>query len=326
MSEIPFITQLGDELERTARRASAPRRRRLAIFAAIGALALSGSAAATGLFSFQAEQQATNSIACYASPDGRNVLDTSPTTSEIGTLSAVGLCGRELTRAGYPARRLVACSGGAQVAVIPGRTSADCVAAGLAALPADYARAQARTVRLERELLRIEASADCLAPARFAARVQAALDRLGWTGWRAVVHDMDHGPCGTLSNVGGDGRRRFTGSYQAADRRIVVRRSAPRRLTDLLFAAPHGLVGPLIRHSGSRCFTVAELRADVERTFRGTGVAARVQATSQAFPPNASLVGDDGRWARYQQGCAIAVGATPGRDGRSATIEVWLRP
>ena len=75
MSQIPFVNQLGDELERAAERAqpgasAAGRRRRLGLLAVGAALLVSGSAIAGGLFSGEAEHQATASVACYDGADG----------------------------------------------------------------------------------------------------------------------------------------------------------------------------------------------------------------------------------------------------------------
>lgn len=330
MSEIPFVKLLGDELEDAARRAPAPRRRRrrFAICFAAGALALSGTAAATGLFSLQAETQATTGVSCHTSADVRlgPMIGAAPDTTEIGRLSAVELCRRELAAVGTPVSELVACSAPANVAVIPGRVAADCVAAGLAPLSAEYARAEARTVRLERDLLRIEASADCIAPAEFARRVQAVLDRSGWDGWKAIVTgSAHHRPCGTLSSLGGAGQRTFSGAYDAEHRQVAVRRTASRRLTDLLFSRK-GIFGPLIRDSGARCFTVDALRAHVEATFAAHDVEATLRVTPHVFRGGESLSDEDGRATRYAQGCAIVTSASPGADDHAVQVEAWIKP
>jgi hypothetical protein len=330
MSEIPFVNQLGDELESAARRSPAPRRRRrrFTIFAITGAIALSGTAVATGLFSNDAEQQATNPVSCYGIADasvGPVTWDSAPDTSEIGKLSVVELCRRELARGGTPVSHLVACSARANVAVIPGRAAADCIAAGFKPLSATYARAQHRTVRLERGLLRIETSADCIPAALLVRRAQALLDRSGWTGWSVIVRgSRTHGPCGTLSNLNGGGQRTFGGSYDAAARHIIVWRSASRRIMDLLYS-DHGLMGPLFADSGARCFTVAQLRAHAKAVFAAKHVDVTVRAKKYALVPG-SLDDDDGRWTRYQQGCAIVSDSSPGSNDHSVTIDAWLRP
>jgi hypothetical protein len=332
MSEIPFVELLGDELESAARRAAtapAPRRRRrFVVFGLAGALVLSGTAAATGVFSGADEQRAALPVSCYAQADskvGPVIVDSAPETTEIGALSAVAVCRRDLARAGKPVARLVACAGPANVAVVPGRAAADCTAAGFAGLSAGYARARGRTEQLEHEILRIEASADCIAPAEIARQLQALLDRLGWSGWTTQLHGPADRPCGTVSSLGGGGQRSFGGSLDAAGRHVLISRTASRRLTDLLFSRS-GMMAPLFDASGARCFTVEALRAHVDRVFGAKGVHAALRARSFAFPRGSTLSDVDGRMTRYRQGCAIVSDAEPGSDDRSVVIDAWIKP
>ena len=206
MSTIPVVNQLGDELERAARRSSARlrsrRRRRLGMLAVAGALVASGTALATGLISGGAEQQATASIACYdgADPDFSGSVAVVPREAGTAGPSPVQLCRRELALGRRAAAALVACAHKAGVAVIPGRRASDCRHAGFTPLDPAYEPARRRAARLERAVLGVEASADCIAPGQLARRVRALLQRSGWREWTVTVDPArGDGPCGSVS-------------------------------------------------------------------------------------------------------------------------------
>jgi hypothetical protein len=242
MSEIPFVNQLGDELERAAERAQRrparpARQRRLGLFAVAGALLVSGTALGAGLLSGDVEKQATAAIACYdgADPDFSGSVAVVPHEAGAAVPDPVALCRRELALAGQPERALVACGDEGSVAVIPGRSRAACTDAGFGPLDPAYGSARKRAAKLERRILAIETSADCIAPDELVRRVERLLDRSGWTGWTAEVNPgLGAGPCGSVSGIGGDGRRYIAGSLDADGRRVFVGRGASRRITDLL--------------------------------------------------------------------------------------------
>lgn len=335
MSEIPFVNLLGDELDGAIQRArpqpfQSLRRRRLVVFGVAGALLVTATAAATELFSSADETRAMTPVSCYTTPVGSApaIADASPETNEIATLSPVELCRQNLARtaAAIPAQ-LVACSGPANVAVIPGSSAADCRARGFGALTASYARAQDRTVRLERQILSIEASADCIAPVTLAERVQAALNRSGWQGWiaRVMRRGLGDRPCATVSGLGGGGQRTFSGAYDPARHEVFVTPTASRHLTDLLFSKT-GLAGPLLTSTGARCYTVEDLRKHVNAVLESKGINATLETKPYTFPAGSTLSDEDGRMTRYQQGCAIAVDVVPGGDDHSVIVRAWIKP
>jgi hypothetical protein len=328
MSEIPYVNRLGDELERAARRAQparSRRRRRLALFALAGALLVSGSALAAGLLSGDVESQATAAIACYdgADPDFSGSNAVVPPEAGSASASPVDLC-RAALDPGHRDMPLVACGTSGSVAVIPGRDASDCTAAGFAPLDPAYARARARVAQLERRILAIETSVDCIARDELVRRVQRLLDRSGWTGWTAQRHRMGAGPCGSVSGLGGGGQRFISHGFDAIGRRVLVSRAYPRRITDLLYSAERSLLGPLFAESGAKCFTFERFRERVREVFAAEGVSTTVRRIS--FPRNASLGDEDGRWTRYKQGCAVLAGGGPGDDPDSAVIEVFVKP
>jgi hypothetical protein len=330
MSEIPYVNRLGDELERAAERATrqparSQRRRRLGLFALAGALLVSGSALATGLLSGDVDIQAAAQVACYdgADPDFSGSVAVVPPAAGEALASPVELCRRALASDRWD-RPLVACGKEGSVAVIPGRNGADCRAAGFAPLDPAYARARARLAKLERHILAIEASSDCIPRGELVHRVQRLLDRKGWSGWTAETHRLGEGPCGTVSGLGGDGRRYIAHGLDAIGRRVLVGRSAGRRITELLYSADRSVLAPLFTESGAKCFTLEGFRERVRQVFAGKGLSATVTRIEMAR--GTSLDDEDGRWTRYKQGCVVLAGGAPGPDADSAVVEVFLRP
>jgi hypothetical protein len=325
------VNRLGDELEHAAERAQPShqrqwRRRRLGLLAVGAALLVSGSAVAGGLFSGEAEHQATASVACYDGAGGDFQRSVAVVPPEAGSTEAspVALCRRELGLAGQDVRPLVACGTPASVAVIPGRSRSDCAAAGFAPLDRDYASARRRVAQLEREVLQIESSADCIAPQELVRRVQQLLDRSRWTGWTVRVNrGLGRGPCGSVSSLGGDGQRYISGALDADTQQVLVSRTASRRLVDLLHSADHSLLVPLFDESGAQCFSFDGFVDRVRQVFGAHGVDVAVRRAT--VPAGTALDDDDGRWTRYKAGCAVLAGGEPAAEPDSVAIEIFQR-
>jgi len=329
MSDIPYITRLGDALETavttTAAAPRRPRRRRVWLLAVGGALVVSASAGAAGLLS-GSQEQAANSIACYASAP--------PERSESITVvfavdrSPVDTCAAELRRIGQDPTPLVACSDRESVAVIPGRRSADCTRNGLRPLVAGYEPARARIARLERDVVRLEARLGCVAPSELASRVQALLDRGDWTGWKTRILPPQPGswqPCAAVSTAGGGQGRSLAGALEVQTRYVVVQHDIPRALFELLYGAG-GLAPRLEDHSGSACFTAAQLVAHADRELAPSKLRAQV-VTPPALPAGAR--GGrfaDARQARYEAGCAIVVDVRSGDRAGIIALEIAQKP
>jgi hypothetical protein len=301
---IPFVKALGDELER----AIAARRRRLRRRIGVGALAFavaaSGVAAASGVFSTP-EQLGATAIACYEQPS----LDAGASVVSTGEDTPIETCRQVLGTKGP----LVACAGEA-VLVFPGAPGT-CERLGFEPLPDEYSTARARVLVLERELAALEASADCVPVDAFAERAQRVLDRLGWVGWRVDVReDLGNGPCGSALAQGGDGSRSIEGAL-TEERRLIVT-AGPRRSTLAL------LDGPGVRvmdATGERCYSVE----GVERLVRdrlSTGDRT-LSFTTSAPPPETGIAGARGE--RLEQGCAVIVGFAPTPDDRGIVVEIW---
>jgi hypothetical protein len=323
MSQIPYVNRLGDELERAAERAlPRPRRsrRRLGLLALVGAVLVAGTALASGVLSGDVETQATAPIACYDGAGGNFSRSVAVVPQQTGSADAspVDICRRELALAHGPSGPLVACGSKAGVAVIPGRNSSDCAAAGFGTLDPRFGRARVRAAAMESRILALEASADCIEPRALAHRLRRLLDRSGWDATVRLRGGV--GDCGTVSQIAGDGRRYISWDLHDGKRRLSVWRVAPRRVTDLLYSADRSLLVPLFRESGATCLSLAELRDRIHARFGARGLDARVRR----IPLLGALDDDDGRWTRYLQGCAILAGAEP--DGADAVVvDVFLK-
>jgi hypothetical protein len=117
-------------------------------------------------------------------------------------------------------------------------------------------------VRLRHVVIAFERRVDCLAPRRFAGRLQALVRERGFAGWRAVLRG-GAGPCGRMSSMGGTARRSVAGWVDGSSRTIAVRGAAPLALERLLFGPGASPGDRLFRASGARCFTLPELKAEV---------------------------------------------------------------
>ena len=304
MSEIPFVKALGDELEQKIAARRGRIRRRIVIGSLGFAIAATGVAAASGVFS-PAEQLASTGIACYDQPN----LDGGASVLSPGAQSPVEACRK---RTDGP---LVACRAPEHVAVLPGGPGL-CAKLGLEPLPPEYKTARARVLVLERELAALETSADCVPLDEFARRAQGVLDRLGWTGWRVEIRDdLGSGPCGSALGYGGDGSRSIEGSLLADERHLIVTpgpRTSTRELLD----------GPGVRvmdASGDRCYDVDGIKQLVRDRLPAGGRTLRFDLGTR--PEGTGIMG--ARGDRLDEGCAIIVGFMPAPDDRGIVVEIW---
>ncbi len=313
MSEIPFVKALGDEIERAAAARIASRRGRIRRRLAVGglglAIAATGVAAASGVFSTP-EQLASSGVACYDRPS----LDGGASVLSAGALSPVDACRRVIDTD----RALVACRAPEHVAVLPGGPRL-CERLGLEPLPAEYARARAQVLELERALAMLEASADCIPVHDFEERAQRVLDRLGWTGWRVEVRDdLGRGPCGSALAMGGDGSRSIDGSLAQDAHHLIVTPGPSRSTLDLLFT-PASPAVRVMDASGERCYSVAGLEQLVHDRLPAGDRALTFTVGSR--PAETDIVGPRGD--RLDEGCAVIVGFVPSGDDLGIEVEIW---
>jgi hypothetical protein len=318
VSTIPFVERLGDAISvaiadpRVARRR---RGRRLAVLAAAVLVLLGGSVAAARLLN-DPEQLASRSVACYQDAAMQGAV----LVVWAGDRSPVDACAASLRQAGHPVPSLVACAYQGAVAVLPGRDQGACQRHALEPLPPGYAPALGRVAELERAVMAIERRADCLPPAVLAGRVQRLLDRSGWTGWTTWLRtDVAAGPCGTVSNLGGGGRRSIAGSLDEGGRRVMVFGGPPRSTEDLLYG-PGRLAPTLQDESGERCYAPAELAWLVRRRVAASG-----RSVTLDTRVDGGLELGDARGPRYAAGCAVVLGVGPAGNGRDLVVTIVRR-
>jgi hypothetical protein len=311
VSEIKFVNRLGDSIERSAAARIASRRRRIRRRITLGALgfavAATGVAAASGVFS-SPEQLASTSIACYE----RASLSANVAVLSAGGQTPIETCRRVLKTDA----QLIACADHG-VHVFPGGP-ATCDKLGMEPLPREYTAARRRVTAFARDVMALEKRTDCLPPQEFARRVDALLARSGWSGWRTQLRlDVEDGPCGTVSSQGGDGRRTVEGALDVEDRRVMVFGTASRALTDLLYG-PHGIAGPAMDASGRRCYTVEGVQALARQRLADAG--RPLSFTTGSRPAETDIAGERGD--RLDQGCAVIVGLSTTPEDR-ILVEIW---
>lgn len=308
MSQIQFVKTLGDAIESAAAARIARRRRvrrRITGGTVAFAVAASGVAAASGIFA-SPERLATTSVGCYERAD----LGADVSIISTGDRSPVETCARVLRTD----RPLVACMASGHVAVLPGRNA--CERVGLPPLPAEYTPARAKVNAFARDVMALETSADCIAPREFERRVQALLNRSGWTGWRTWLRlDVSDGPCGSVSSIGGTPERTIEGALDPDDRRVMVFGEASRSTMDLLYGAA-GLAPALEDESGARCFSSVALRAHVRREVgRGRTVTFKPPHGPDQRPM-------DARAERLREGCSVVADVEPAADGHGIVVMI----
>jgi hypothetical protein len=319
VSAIPFVDRLGDAIQAAIADPAAARRRRRRIrrriLLAVAALLLLGGSLAAAELLNEPEKLATGSIGCYRDAGMRGTV----TIIWPGDQTPVQACAEALREAGEPVPPLVACAYNGAVAVLPGPDQAVCQRQALEPLPPGYAPALGKVAELERAILAIERGADCLPPPVLAGRVQRLLDRSGWTGWTTWLRlDVSPGPCGSVSGLGGGGRRSMAGALDEAGHRVMVFGAQPRSTEDLLYG-PGKLAPTLMDESGERCFGPDELAGHVRRRVaaaapgRSLTVETRVEAGADLF---------DARRARFEAGCAVIGDVGPAANGRDLVVTI----
>lgn len=299
---IPFVQALGDELERAIAARRSRIRRRITIGALGFAVAATGVAAASGVFTGTPEELATTSVGC--------IEGTGVSVVSVGDRTPVEACRRVM---GTDAP-LVACADGPQVVVVRGRS---CKERGLQPIPAGYRAARAKVVAFERAVSALEASA-CIPPGEFAERVQRLLDDGGWTGWRTEVRsDLATGPCGSVTTMGGNGTRSIEGTLDPREKLVIIIPEPPRALMNLLYA-PDGIAAPTMDATGRRCYTVEGAQALARRRLAEAGLPLTFTVGSK--PAETDIAGPRGD--RLDEGCAIIVNIGTAPEDR-LRVEIW---
>jgi hypothetical protein len=320
MSEMPFVNQLGDALDRAvaaefARRADRrPWWRRPQVLIAVAVVAV-GCGAVAARTVLNSSTLAMHPVECLAGTSFKSQIAFPQNTGR----SPVQICANALN---VPASKLIACAGGkyTYVSVFYASGTGQCRRLGLRPLLASYAAAQAKVQQLGRELTALQMSAYCVAPARFAARAQQMLDRLGFAGWRVEAgatareeaHVIGGGHCASLPGNVMSRRPNIMYAVDPDQRVLTFDLGPPPALSRLV----QSLQVSMQRATAARCWSQEGLRAYVRRRL-----AAHHLAT--AFALTAEPAYGDVRGHRYQQGCPV-VGLMRTAAGTLGLIDVWL--
>jgi hypothetical protein len=322
MSEIPYVQALGDALERAAvaappKRAGLLRRRgrRRGVAILAFAILLAATAVTTATIVRDPEQLAIGAVGCSESSNP----DLGTAIVHLDGRSPVEVCAKLWTDRGQAPPPLVACDSDRGIVVITGVGRDACGNAGLASLPAGYQAAEARVARLVRDVAALEEASDCIAPRELARRVEALLERTGWTGWRTVVTPGDGGPCGWVRRRGGDSSLTLTPVMNGETRELSVTGGPPRSLERQLYGT-HSILMGLFEDSGERCFGPPDLREHARRALAPTGRDVRFKLGR--LPANSGL--EPPRGDRLAEGCAVVVGAALVYEaGMAVEVEIW---
>jgi hypothetical protein len=331
MSEITFVNQLGDAIERVASAAVVParrrrlvaRRRRAALVLVV--LATGGVAtAATLLSSPSPTTLAASSITCYGSTTlGANMY----ADVEANGLNPVQAC-RDLfakdgpAALGAPGARLLACvkSGLGVVVLASDGDVRQCSADGM--LPfagGSYAVAQSSVDALVGGLTALGANRACVPTQSLIAQVDGVLARLGWRGWRAQRQTLggqsSSGACGLFLGTGAS----FSDPTASLDpqRQVVWVTSGPDP-TVLALTGP--LDTRLMQATGRGCYTT-----DAAKTLVLGAVAyARLSVT---FDLTQEPTGLQSGYAQssYDNGCTIVGSLQAAAVGRALTVLLYAK-
>jgi hypothetical protein len=317
VSTIPFVDRLGDAIQAAITDPAVARRRRTRrrLLLAVAVVLLLGGSLAAAVLLNEPEKLATGSIGCYQDAAMRGPV----AIIWPGDRTPVEACAEAFREAGQPVPALVACAYSGAVAVLPGHDQAVCQRQALEPLPPGYAPALGEVAELERAILAIERDADCLPPSVLAGRVQRLLDRSGWNGWTTWLRlDVSAGPCGSVSGLGGGGRRSIAGALDEAGHRVMVFGALPRSTEELLYG-PGKLVPSLMDESGERCYDPVELAGHVRRRVAAAAPGWSV-AIEQRVDGGADLF--DARGARLEAGCAVVSNVVPAVAGRDLVVTI----
>ena len=330
MSEIPFVTALGDALEQAVSadlaRPARSRRRRLwlprgrgRLLIALAVLAIGGAAVADTL-------QSPTQLAAGAADCSYGTSNTSPGDEGVPLdgLSPVAACQAQYRRTGpvalaRPGVKFVVCQQTGfyvDVIVADGRPN-QCQRLRLSPLPPAYATGAARVAALERGLGALQHGHDCITAPVLVHEVQGLLTRLGFTGWRPTLNQppvfTSGGPCAQFPGTDTQPSDPYLALNPA--RRTVMIATGPALSTVRLRDA---IEPQLIKASGRRC-----LSPTTARTLTRQLLAPRHWTAK--FAVTAELAGqrfDAARQLRYDRGCTVVVDLQPTADRQ--TSNVWL--
>jgi hypothetical protein len=319
--QIPFVQRLGDSLDEviaapvTARRRRRTWARRFGVVSVVVALA-GGGAVATAKLVRTPEELATGQLVCELGPSEYAV-------DWAGAGDPVPLCAAAFRAYGKPVPKLVACAAPGGISVIPGRDpDLDCATRGYQPVPAGYAAAQQKTAALQRDIIALEDTADCIPVPEFQRRLADLLRRTGWSRWKPLLRlDLGNGRCGAVADRY-EGHVSVGAALLPDSHEVIVLGLPPVSVRERVNGV-HGLARTTPPISLERCWSKPALRQRVDRTLRPTGLPYRI-VDEPPLRPNGELTGKLS--ARWRAGCAILHEAHLEPDGSVTVAILQERP
>lgn len=336
MSEIPFLTALGDALSEITGRdegamTPAPRRtdldgrprriangrrlrlprRRVRVALTVAALALGGSATAGVLLVGGPTRSASiTGIECINSQAGQD-------TYNVYGPNPIAAC-----RGAFPAStRLIACLSidpAPAVVVTEQGDDPSCSGHGYRPLARQYATDVRDNDALARAMLVVWRSRDCWAPSALVRKVDGLLMRRGWYGWHAelvAARFRAPGGCGAVAYTGsGSIGSAVYGSMLPARHVVSLQTGPPLTVRRDLYAAWRHFT-----HAAPGCLTASALYARLRSTFTDDGLESSLSVTRETQGQN--LILGTRRAYLYSHGCAVLAGV--GATARQR-VAVWI--
>lgn len=325
MSDIIFVSRLGDTFEQTLAPQITPARRRrrlphwLSRRIAVGLSVLvvgGGAATAATLIDQGTTTLVAHGLSCMSGTN--NDVDGAYNVTQNGA-SPTDACA---TLIGVPAARLVACAN-TKAGVVVYKSDGNpnqCQSLGLTPLPTDYTAAVGQVHALERALTTDYNKTDCMTPQQLAQDADSDLQRLGFVGWHAVIDTSSAagaeyaGPCGEFPATGAS-ISTADAALDASNHTVMIEIGATR---SVLHLAEH-TDGPMLAASGQRCYTLATAQQLVHNTLNAAaGHTIPVKFAVAQEPPNTQTI--DARQHYYDQGCTIVAGFGTGSDGQTFLV------
>jgi hypothetical protein len=341
MTEIPFVTRLGDALDvaiatHTPARRSRQRRlratlRRGRVLVAFGVVLVGGGVATAAILDQGTTTTVAAGLSCVSGTSGNNATSFASDVSQNGNSPTVA-CASEM---GVPAATLIACAKPVE-GVVVFESSSDpvdqCKSLGLAPLPTGYSTSVTQIHALQQALTADYNRSDCIPPSQLAQDADTDLRRLGFVGWHAVIEtgreaerDFD-GPCGEFTATGLSVSGVFVG-LNPSNQTVMIQNGPPRSIMHLA----ESVTVPAMDASGNQCYTLSgaqRLVRDMLDKTAGRLVPVEFAVTKEA--PNTTLMGGSGsgayahgRQSYYDKGCTVLSGLGTASDGQTflATLQ-----
>ena len=314
-----------------SRRATRPIRARLRhgrVLIALAVALVGGGVATAAILDQGTTRTVAAGLSCISGTSGRTAKVDAYNVPQNGD-SPTAACAPVI---GVPASTLIACAKSVEGVVVFEANSDpvdQCKSLGLTPLPTDYTAAITQIHALEQALTVDYDQADCISPGQLAQDADADLQRLGFTGWHAVIdkasaaHAAFGGPCGEFPATGSS-ISTADAALNASNQTVIIEIGASRSILRLAESTTE----PISDASGNECYTLAGAQQLVRNMLdKATGRTVAVEFAVTKELPYTTLMGGggngayaDGRQHYYDQGCTVVTGLGTASDGHTFQV------